>query len=75
VRQPAASAAKNVNIKSLRMAGFLRKCIRFPGARLWVKQLYLTVFDVQMKHVDIFQPASFLRVEKVLQFTWPAHRG
>ena len=75
MRQPAANAAKIVNIKSLRIAGFLRKCTRCPGARLWVKQLYPTLFDVQMKHVDIFQPATFPPVEKVLQFTWPAHRG
>ncbi len=52
-----------------------QKCVRFPGARLWVKQLYPTVLDVQMKHVDIFQPSGFPRVEKVLQFTWPPHSG
>jgi hypothetical protein len=57
------------------MAGFLRKNVRCPVARLWVKQLYPTPFDVQMKHVDIFQHASFPPVEKVLQFTWLAHRG
>jgi len=72
VAHPAAIAATIVNIKSLRMAGILRKMRTCPVARLWVKQLYPTPLDVQTKRVDFFQPLTFPGVEKVLQFTWPA---